>query len=60
MTCRCSFSVSKKLTRNNLCGDSYRIYDNHPELDLNTLPLTAAGLSIVKRKNENRSTLFTK
>lgn len=54
--------ISKKYTDFGYCGDSYKInnyiYDKHPELDLITLPLTEAGLSIVKRKNENRYNLY--
>jgi predicted O-methyltransferase YrrM len=56
--------VSLKYTMSGYCGDSYKInkyiYDTHPELDLITLPLTEAGLSIVKRKNQNRFNLYAK
>ena len=54
--------ISIKYTDFGYCGDSYKmnkyIYDNHPELDLITLPMTEAGLSLVKRKNENRHQLY--
>ena len=44
------------------CGDSYKItqyvYDNHPELDIITLPVTEAGLTIIKRKHETRHKLY--
>jgi hypothetical protein len=54
--------ISKKYTDYGYCGDSYNInnyiYNNHPELDLITLPLTEAGLTIVKRKHENRYNLY--
>jgi len=54
--------MTEKYTNVVHCGDSFKInkyiYDNHPELDLITLPLTEAGLSIVKRKNENRYNLY--
>ena len=54
--------ISNKYTDFGYCGDSYKInkyiYENHQELDIITLPLTEAGLTIVKRKNENRFNLF--
>jgi len=55
--------ISIKYTDPGYCGDSYKIlnyiYDNHAELDIITLPLTEAGLTIVKRKHENRHNLYT-
>lgn len=54
--------INEKYTQPGYCGDSFKInkyiYDKHPELDLMTLPLTEAGLSIVKRKMENRFNLY--
>ena len=54
--------ISEKYTDFGFCGDSYRIndyiYKHHQDLDLITLPLTEAGLTIVKRKNENRYNLY--
>lgn len=54
--------ISKKYTDSGYCGDSYNInnyiYNNHTELDLITLPLTEAGLTIIKRKHENRYNLY--
>ena len=54
--------VCKELVNPGYCGDSYGInkyiYENHPELDIITLPVTEAGLTIIKRKNENRSTNY--
>lgn len=45
------------------CNDCYKIVnyiqENHPELNIVTLPLTIAGLSIVMRKNERRANEFT-
>jgi hypothetical protein len=50
--------MSKDLLCQTRCGDSYKIinyiYNNHKELDIITLPLTLAGLSIIKRKDERR------
>ena len=47
-----------------LCGDSYRIVDyireKHPELNVTTLPITEAGLSIVNRKNDRRVLSYLK
>jgi hypothetical protein len=50
--------MSHEYTVPSHCGDSYKIinylYEKHPELDVVTLPVTEAGLTIVKRKNETR------
>jgi len=48
------------LIRPDRCGDSYKIVtmlEGNPELNILTLPLTNAGLSIVTRKNETRTAL---
>jgi predicted O-methyltransferase YrrM len=46
------------------CGDSYKMDDwireNYLDLDVMTLPLTQAGLSIVKRKSDKRINKFLK
>jgi hypothetical protein len=42
------------------CGDAYRIVsvlEDHPELNVVTLPISNTGLSIVTRKNETRTAL---
>lgn len=45
-------------SRPGLCGDSYKIIDwiaeNYDGLNVLTLPITEAGLTIVNRKNERR------
>lgn len=44
------------------CGDSYKmdgwIRENYTDLDIMTLPLTESGLSLVKRKMDNRVNKF--
>lgn len=46
----------------NYCGDSYKmdswIRENFEDLDVMTLPLTQAGLTLVKRKKDNRVNNF--
>lgn len=48
----------------NYCGDSYKmdewIRENYTEFDIITLPLTQAGLTIVKRKIDKRVNNFLK
>ena len=48
----------------NYCGDSYKmdewIRENYTEFDIMTLPLTQAGLTIVKRKIDKRVNNFLK
>jgi hypothetical protein len=48
----------------NYCGDSYKmdewIRENYTEFDVMTLPLTQAGLTIVKRKCDKRVNNFLK
>jgi hypothetical protein len=48
----------------NYCGDSYKmdewIRENYTDLDIMTLPLTQAGLTIVKRKSDKRVNNFLK
>ena len=44
------------------CGDSYKmdkwLRENYTDLDVMTLPLTQAGLTIIKRKNDKRINKF--
>lgn len=46
------------------CGDSYKMHDwikeNHPELDLVTLPIGAAGITIVTKNKDRRVLNFLK
>lgn len=46
----------------NFCGDSYKMIDwlreNYPELDVITLPITEAGLTLVKRRDDRRVNKF--
>jgi hypothetical protein len=46
------------------CGDSYKMHDwikeNHPELNLITLPIGVAGITIVCRNNDRRILKFLK
>jgi hypothetical protein len=50
--------INQMLLQPNCCNDSYKIieyiYEKHPELNVVTLPLTIAGLTIVMRKEDRR------
>ena len=50
--------ITKKYTDPGYCGDSYKIIEyilnKHSELNIITLPVTEAGLSIVMRKSNTR------
>ena len=50
--------ITKEYTKNNKCGDCYKIVDyireNHPELDAVTLPVNIAGFTIVRYKDQRR------
>lgn len=50
--------IDIKYLSSGYCGDSYKMIDwlklNHPELDVLTLPVSEAGLTIVKRNNDRR------
>lgn len=50
--------VTEDLLSPTRCGDGYKIvdyiYENHKELDIITLPITIAGLTIVTRKSDRR------
>lgn len=54
--------IKKEYLAPNYCNDSYKmdewIRKNYPDLDIMTLPLTEAGLSLVKRKCDNRVNKF--
>lgn len=56
--------IEEKYLDSGYCGDSYKIdkwiRNNHPELDVMTLPITEAGLTLVKRKYETRVNQFLK
>ena len=50
--------MTKEYLQPGFCNDCHKIVDyitnNHPELNITTLPLTDCGLSIVSRKNDRR------
>lgn len=50
--------MEKKLLEPGYCNDCFKtvdyIMEKHPELNIITLPLTDAGLSIIMRKNDRR------
>ena len=50
--------ISEKYLDKGYCGDSYKMIDwlknNHPELDVLTLPVSEAGLTIIKRNSDRR------
>lgn len=54
--------MAKEYIQPGFCNDCYKIVDyiqeNHPELNITTLPLTEAGLSIVSRKSDRRINEF--
>jgi hypothetical protein len=54
--------ITKEYLAPNYCNDSYKmdewIRKNYHDLDIMTLPLTEAGLSLIKRKNDNRVNKF--
>lgn len=54
--------IEEKYLSSNYCGDSYKmdswIRENYPHLDIMTLPITEAGLTLVKRKIDNRVNNF--
>ena len=56
--------IEEKYLFSGYCGDSYKmdewIRENYPELDVMTLPITEAGLTLVKRKSDNRVNFFKK
>lgn len=50
--------VEQKYLHELACGDSYKMHDwikeNYPELDIITLPITIAGLTMVNRDKDRR------
>ncbi len=50
--------IDARLLSNDFCSDSFRIvdyiYENHPELNIVTLPIHETGLSLVTRKDDRR------
>ena len=55
--------MNEKYREPGLCGDSYKLVDileMSTVLNITTIPLTEAGLSIITRKGESRSQLFDK
>ena len=57
--CHDSDPINKFYTSPGYCGDSYKlvdyIYENHPELNIITLPVTETGISIIMRKQDRRA-----
>jgi predicted O-methyltransferase YrrM len=56
--------ISEKYLDKGYCGDSYRMLDwlvvNHPEMSVITLPISEAGLTIIKRSSDRRVNKFLK
>jgi hypothetical protein len=56
--------ISEKYLDKRYCGDSYRVLDwlkvNHPEMSVITLPVSEAGLTIIKRSSDRRVNKFLK
>jgi predicted O-methyltransferase YrrM len=54
--------ISEKYLDKGYCGDSYRMLDwlevNHPEMSVITLPVSEAGLTIIKRSSDRRVNKF--
>jgi predicted O-methyltransferase YrrM len=54
--------ISEKYLDKGYCGDSYRMLDwlevNHPEMSVITLPISEAGLTIIKRSSDRRVNKF--
>jgi hypothetical protein len=54
--------VSEKYLDKGYCGDSYKMIDwikeNHSEMDILTLQISEAGLTIIKRSHERRVNKF--
>lgn len=49
-----------KLIHPGYCGDSYKIVnilENNPDINIITLPITEAGLSMIQKKNNTRTAL---
>lgn len=56
--------ISEKYLDKGYCGDSYKMIDwlkeTHPEFDIITLPISEAGLTIIKRSSDRRVNKFLK
>lgn len=56
--------ISEKYLDKGYCGDSYKMLDwlesNHPEMSVITLPVSEAGLTIIKRSSDRRVNKFLK
>ena len=56
--------ISEKYLDKGYCGDSYKMLNwletNHPEMSVITLPISEAGLTIIKRSNDRRVNKFLK
>jgi len=56
--------ISEKYLDKGYCGDSYKMIDwlkiEHPEMDVITLPISEAGLTIIKRSSDRRVNKFLK
>jgi hypothetical protein len=56
--------ISEKYLDKGYCGDSYLMIDwlktEHPEMDVITLPISEAGLTIIKRSSDRRVNKFLK
>lgn len=56
--------INEKYLDPGYCGDSYKILDwleiNYPEMNVITLPVSEAGLTIIKRSSDRRVNKFLK
>jgi len=54
--------ISEQYLDKGYCGDSYKMIDwikkEYPEMDIITLPVSEAGLTIIKRSNDRRVNKF--
>ncbi len=54
--------ISAKYLDKGYCGDSYKMIDwvkqEYPEMDVFTLPISEAGLTIIKRASDRRTNKF--
>lgn len=61
--CHDSDPINKQYTDPGYCGDSYKlidyIYKERPDLNVITLPVTETGISIIMRKDDRRSNLYS-
>jgi hypothetical protein len=56
--------ISEKYLDIGYCGDSYKMIDwiktNYSDMDVLTLPISEAGLTIIRKSNERRVKKFLK